>query len=127
GFGSAPAVLAPFPLETGGHPHNIVLYFWLELGISGAFLLAIAVTALLSFIHNTTCCRQHAPAVWALFSSGLVLFSFSFDLWFLGIVLAYDMWLAMIMLSCQSTTDSHSLAQCDPHELNSYSERQTSG
>src|SRR5262249_55439117 len=77
GFGSAPAVLAPFPLITGGHPHNIVLYFWLELGMLGAFLLAIAVTTLLSFIHDATRGRQHAPAVWALFSSGLVIFSFS--------------------------------------------------
>src|SRR5215813_5487376 len=108
GFGSAPAVLTPFPVGTGGHPHNIVLYFWLELGILGAALLAVSVAALLSFIHNTTRGRHNAPAVWALFSSGLVIFSFSFDLWFPGIVLVYDMWLAMIILSCQSPLDSHS-------------------
>jgi len=126
GFGSAPTVLAPFPVGTGGHPHNIVLYFWLELGILGAFLLAVAATALLSFIHDATRGRHNAPAVWALFSSGLVIFSFSFDLWFPGIVLIYDMWLAMIMLSCQNTMTSHSLVQTDPHESNSCGERQAS-
>jgi O-antigen ligase len=117
GFGCALPVLSRFPFETGGHPHNIVLLFWLELGMLGACLLAITVTLLLSFIDRTTHGRRNAPAVWALFGSGLVIFSFSFDIWLPGIVLIYDMWLAMIILACQNTTHSHSPAQNDPREL----------
>src|SRR5437763_5490243 len=125
GFGSASSVLTQFPIETGGHPHNVVLLFWLELGVLGAFLLAIAVSALLSFIHNTTRGRKHAPAVWALCGAGMVVFSFSFDFWRPAIVLLYGMWLAVITLSCQSTTNnSYSLTQNNLHELNSTSNGQ---
>ena len=113
GFGSAPIALSRFYDVTGGHPHNIVLLFWLELGIWGAFLLMIASTVLLSFMHDTTRGRHNAPVVWALFGSGLLIFSLSFDIWHPGIVLLYGMWLAMIMLSCQNTTSSPSLAQND--------------
>jgi O-antigen ligase len=109
GFGSAPSVLAPFPFETGGHPHNIILFFWLELGILGACLLALVITALFSYIHNATRDRENAPAVWALFGSGLVIFSFSFDTWLPDVVLTYCMWIAMIMLACQNTTAPHPL------------------
>jgi O-antigen ligase len=100
GFGSAAPLLQPFPFDTGGHPHNIVLYFWLELGLFGAIVLAQALTTLLTFVHNATHDQAHAPAVWALVSAGLVIFSFSFDIWLPGIVLMYGMWLAMIALAC---------------------------
>jgi len=109
GFGSASALLKPFPFDTGGHPHNIVLFFWLELGVLGACLLALAITALLSFIHKATHDRENAPAVWAILGSGLVIFSFSFDIWLPDVVLTYCMWIAMIMLACQNATTSHSL------------------
>jgi hypothetical protein len=74
----------------------------------GACLLALVITELLSFIHNATCERENAPAVWAMFGSGLVIFSFSFDMWLPDVVLTYCMWIAMIRLSCQNATTSHS-------------------
>lgn len=102
GFGSAAPLLRPFPLETGGHPHNIVLYFWLELGLFGALVLALVLMALFRFVHTATHHQPHAPAVWALVGAGLVIFSFSFDIWLPGIVLIYAMWLAMIRLASRS-------------------------
>ena len=102
GFGSTLSILRlGLPFDTGGHPHNIVFLFWLELGLFGAFLLFMVTTTLLSFIHQSTYNQTNSPSAWALFSSGLVIFSFSFDIWVTDIVLTYCMWLAMIMLSCQ--------------------------
>lgn len=107
GFGSTLSLLPLIvPFETGGHPHNIVLLFWLELGLFGAFLLAAVSTVLLSFIHSSTNGQENGPSVWALLSSGLVIFSFSFDIWSTDVVLIYGMWVAMIMLSCQYVNPS---------------------
>jgi O-antigen ligase len=101
GLGSAEGLLRPFPLATGGHPHNIVLYFWLELGLLGAVVLALAAVALLGFVHRTTRSEPRGPAVWALVSVGIVVSSFGFDIWLPGVVLMYAMWMGIIALSCR--------------------------
>lgn len=108
GIGSAASLMQPFPFETGGHPHNIVLYFWLELGFLGAILLALVLITILAFVHNATHDQEYAPAVWALAGAGLVIFSFSFDIWLPGIVLTYCMWLAIMRLACQNNPNAPS-------------------
>ena len=102
GFGGAASVLAGLSTLNGGHPHNIVFLFWLELGIFGALLLALATIVLLSFINQRTAGRRNEPVVWALFIFGVVIFSLSFDIWLPGVVLTYAMWLSMIVFSCQA-------------------------
>ncbi len=97
GYGFGSSLSLPYPRVTGGHPHNIVFLFWLELGILGAILLTFAATKLMAFIHTNN--QGNVPAGWAIFFSGLVIFSFSFDIWLPGVVLTYSMWLVMILLS----------------------------
>lgn len=106
GFGSVAYVLQPFPIHTGGHPHNFVLYFWLELGMLGAAILYMALIILITFIHNITLGQDNSPAIWALVSTGITIFSFSFDIWLPGIALLCSFWLAMIVLACQGCQDN---------------------
>jgi O-antigen ligase len=100
GYGFGSTLSLPYPRVTGGHPHNIVLLFWLELGLLGAILLASAATKLLAHINSHD--QGNVPAAWAMLTSGLIIFSFSFDIWLPGVVLTYCMWLAMIMLSSRA-------------------------
>lgn len=100
GFGASGSILAPLTVPTGGHPHNIVLLFWLEFGIFGACFLAIATLLLLSFINKQTLGQDNGPIAWALFAFGLIIFSFSFDIWLPSVVLTYCMWLSIIVLIC---------------------------
>lgn len=102
GFGAAPEILSGFPTETGGHPHNIVLFFWLEMGLLGAFVLSVATCKIITYIKRNSCSCCGNPSSWAIFSSGFVIFSFSFDMWLPDTVLTYCLWLSMIALSCRS-------------------------
>lgn len=113
GFGSLAHILQAFPVPHTGHPHNLVLQFWLELGVLGAVILCTALIILTTFIHNTTLGQDNAPAVWALMSSGITIFSFSFEIWRPPVVLMYSFWLAMIVLSCQNCHDD--VKECSEH------------
>lgn len=97
GYGFGSTLSLPYPRVTGGHPHNIVFLFWLELGILGAILLALIAIKLTAFINNHD--QGNMSAAWAILTSGLIIFSFSFDIWLPGVVLTYCMWLAMIILA----------------------------
>ena len=84
----------------------------MEFGVFGALLLALATVCLLSFINQRTAGRRSEPIAWALFVFGLVIFSFSFDIWLPGVVLTYGMWLSMIVFSCHTDSESFQRANC---------------
>jgi len=108
GLGSAEQMLASFPIPTGGHPHNIVLFIWMEMGVVGALFLLWLFLRLTSYIDRHASGKLHLSSAWALFTAGIVIFSFSFDFWDPIVSLTYGMWLSMIALVCQQSGNSAS-------------------
>jgi len=108
GLGSAEQMLANFPIPTGGHPHNIVLFIWMEMGVVGALFLLWLFLRLISYIDRHASGKLHLSSSWAMFTAGIVIFSFSFDFWDPIVSLTYGMWLSMIALVCQQSGNSTS-------------------
>lgn len=88
------AALIAFP---GGHPHSIVLLAWIEMGIFGAAVLLAAIHAMIRTLTSRAR-TSSAPARWALFVSGLTIFSFSFANWQADFVLSFTLFLSMFVL-----------------------------
>ena len=84
----------------GGHAHNLPLQMMIDHGLLGLIFLASVLSLFYHYIHHAARQLRQAPAVWALFSSGLILFSLSYTIWKADIVLMYCMWLALIFASC---------------------------
>jgi len=74
GLGSAGQMLASFPVPTGGHPHNIVLFIWLEMGVFGALFLLWLFLRLTSYIDRHASGKLHLSSAWAMFIAGIVIF-----------------------------------------------------
>ncbi len=93
----------------GGHPHNIVFLFFLELGFWGFAWLAGVMILLFNYIYDTTRHSKQGPAIWALVMSAQVIFSFSFSIWQFDVVLIYAMFFFLLFallpkrISCEQT------------------------
>jgi len=109
GLGSAGQMLASFPIPTGGHPHNIVLSIWMEMGVFGAIFLLWLFLRLASYIDRHASGEFRLSSAWAMFIAGILIFSFSFDFWDPIVSLTYGMWLSMIALVCQQSGNSTSM------------------
>jgi len=109
GLGSAEQMLASFPIPTGGHPHNIVLSIWMEMGVFGAIFLLWLFLRLASYIDRHASGEFRLSSAWAMFIAGILIFSFSFDFWDPIVSLTYGMWLSMIALVCQQSGNSTSM------------------
>lgn len=105
GFGSVlslPVLPGTFPgVNTlpGGHPHNIVLLFFLEQGLLGVLWFALAIFILFNYLYKATLGRREGPAVWALVGSAQVLFSLSFDIWQADVVMLYAMFFVLLLVN----------------------------
>jgi hypothetical protein len=109
GFGSVlslPVLPGTFPgVKTlpGGHPHNIVLLFFLEHGLLGVLWFALAIFILFNYLYKVTLGRREGPAVWALVASAQVLFSLSFDIWQADVVMLYVMFFVLLLVNVGSS------------------------
>lgn len=111
GYGFGSALSLPVPPDAfrgsstlpGGHPHNIVLLFFLEQGVFGFLWLTTAVFLLFNFIYKATLDRKGGPAVWALMISAQVIFSLSFDTWQADVVMIYAMLFVLLLVSVGNT------------------------
>jgi hypothetical protein len=109
GFGSVlslpvlPGTFSGAKTLPGGHPHNIVLLFFLEQGLLGVLWFALAIFILFNYLYKATLGRREAPAVWALVGSAQVLFSLSFDIWQADVVMLYAMFFVLLLVNVGSS------------------------
>jgi hypothetical protein len=86
----------------GGHPHNVVFLFCIQMGIFGYFLLCTSVLAIVSSIMETEPdgqIRKTVPAAIALLTGACIIFSTSFAAWKPDMVLLYCMIASMLLMS----------------------------
>ncbi len=86
----------------GGHPHNVVFLFCIQMGIFGYFLLCTSVLAMASSILETEPdgqVRKTVPAAVALLTAACIIFSTSFAAWKPDMVLLYCMMASMLLMS----------------------------
>jgi hypothetical protein len=85
-----------WPFFPGGHTHNFPFQLLIDHGLLGLIFIAATLFLLVHYIYRATVETGYAPAVWALLTAGLVLFSFSYASWNADIVLVYCLWLGLI-------------------------------
>ncbi|MBM9513017.1 O-antigen ligase family protein [Desulfogranum marinum] len=97
GFGSSLSVpvdpnnFSGSSIFPGGHPHNIIFLFFLELGLFGFLWLLGVLCLLFNYVYTKTWNRREGPAIWAMLISAQVIFSLSFDMWQADVVMIYTM------------------------------------
>lgn|GEM_PF-1439089 len=94
-----------WPFFPGGHTHNLPFQFLMDHGLLGLIFIGSVLALLVHYIYKATVSTAHAPAVLALLTGGLVLFSFSYSSWNSDVVLVYCMWLGLLF----STASRHDL------------------
>lgn len=90
----------------GGHPHNMVFMSFVEQGIFGYLWLAATVSTLCYFVYKTTFKKNEGPAVYAMVISALIIFSFSFDVWDVDVVMLYVMFLVLLRVAIGKIHDT---------------------
>ncbi|THB79328.1 MAG: O-antigen ligase family protein [Desulfobulbaceae bacterium] len=83
----------------GGHSHNIVFLLLIEYGLFGLLYCICFLLLLFDYVFQKVIGFAGAPAVWALFVSGQVIFSLSFSVWRPDVVLCYCMFFIMLIIA----------------------------
>ena len=104
GYGFGSTIFMPIPQGEvgwqfcfpGGHTHNLVLQFFIDHGLLGLMFITAVLSLFFHYLYHALEDNPQAPAIWALVTAGLVLFSLSYAIWNADIVLMYCMWLALI-------------------------------
>jgi len=114
GYGFGSTLFMPIPKGEvgwqfcfpGGHTHNLVLQFFIDHGLLGLIFISTVVFLFARYLYHATAESPQGPAILALATAGLVLFSLSYSIWKADIVLMYCMWLALVF-SISSRHERH--------------------
>jgi len=96
---SSPYLLQHNGLFPGGHPHNVILLFWIEFGLIGGAFWAYFMHKLLTYIMKSTYQNSNQAGLFAMAVSLIIITFFSWSVWYPQVLLTFSFFGVMLVLS----------------------------